>query len=128
MKVKFIPQNVEYEIKPGQSVLHLAQDHGIYIKSVCRGVPSCAECRVRVDQGDDKCLPPAPKEMALIGTGYFIDQRRLSCQLKCVGDIVVDMTDQIEKEKRLKGLTREDNVEDTSVRAEEGSGGRDNEN
>ena len=84
MKVKFVPQDVEFEIKPGQSVMHVAQDHGLYIKSVCKGVPSCAECRVRVTEGDFNVLPPAGEELSLIGTGYFIDRRRLSCQLKCL--------------------------------------------
>lgn len=102
MKVKFVPQNIECEIKPGESVLHVAHDNGIYVKSVCRGVPSCAECRVRVIEGDHNVTPPASAELGLIGTGHFIDHRRLSCQLRCFGDITVDMTEQIEKEKKIK--------------------------
>lgn len=103
MKVKFIPQNLEFEIKPGESVMHVAQDHGLYVKSVCKGVPSCAECRVRVVEGDYNVLPPGSEELALIGTGYFIDSRRLSCQLKCFGDITVDMSEQIAKQQGLIG-------------------------
>lgn len=102
MKVKFVPQNIECEIKPGQTVLHVAQDNGIYIKSVCRGVPSCAECRVRVLDGEHNVTPPASSELGLIGTGHFIDHRRLSCQLRCFGDITVDLTEQVEKEKKIK--------------------------
>jgi ferredoxin, 2Fe-2S len=112
MKVKFLPQNVEHEIPSNQSVLDLANEHGIYIKSVCRGLPSCAECRVRVVQGEHNVVPPSAKELNLIGTAYFVDQRRLSCQLKCFGDITVDMTEQNEKQnqtvKRARGsITRE---------------------
>lgn len=122
MKVKFVPQNVEYEIKPGQSVMHLAQDHGIYIKSVCKGVPSCAECRVRVVEGDHNVLPPGSEELSLIGTGHFIDQRRLSCQLKCFGDITVDMTEQLAKEqgilvgRKKKQAVKNDRVEEAVAR------------
>ena len=119
MKVKFVPQNVEFEIKPGQSVMHVAQDNGMYIKSVCKGVPSCAECRVRVVDGDFNVLPPGSEELSLIGTGHFIDHRRLSCQLKCFGDITVDMTEQIAKESGLMGgrksksrTQKDDRVED----------------
>lgn len=97
MKVKFVPQNVECEIKPGQSVLHAAQDNNIHIKSVCRGVPSCAECRVRVVEGEHNVMPPSAAELSLIGTAWFVDRRRLSCQLRCFGDITVDMTEQNEK-------------------------------
>ena len=118
MKVKFVPQNVEFEIKSGQSVLHVAQDNGIYIKSVCKGVPSCAECRVRVVEGDFNVTPPGSEELSLIGTGHFLDHRRLSCQLKCFGDITVDMNDQIAKEQGLlggrkkKAVVKNDRVEE----------------
>jgi ferredoxin len=97
MKVKFLPMNVELEVKPYQSVMDLAHKNGIKIKSVCNGMPSCAECRVQLVEGDANVLPPSVKELSLIGTGHFIDQRRLSCQLVCFGDIVVDLHEQIEK-------------------------------
>jgi ferredoxin len=136
MKVKFVPQNVEHEIKPGESVMHVAQDHGLYIKSVCKGVPSCAECRVRVVEGEHNVLPPNSEELSLIGTGHFIDHRRLSCQLKCFGDITVDLTEQVEKQqlggKKSKGLAaKSDRVEDeTAIRssqADEPEGGNERE-
>lgn len=100
MKIKFIPQNIEFEINPGQSVLDLAQQNGIHIQSVCKGIPSCAECRVYVKEGDHNVMPPQPKELDLIGTAYFVDQRRLSCQLRCFGDVVIDLTEQIEKQNK----------------------------
>lgn len=99
MKVKFVPQNVELEIKPNQSVMNLAHENNLPIKSVCNGMPSCAECRVRVIEGEENVLPPSGKELALIGTGYFIDQRRLSCQLLCFGDVTIDLAEQVDKQK-----------------------------
>lgn len=100
MKVKFVPQNIEVEIKPNESVLKVAQDHGIHIQSVCKGIPSCAECRVHIKEGETNVVPPLQPELELIGTAYYIDQRRLSCQLRCFGDVVVDLTEQIEKEHK----------------------------
>jgi 2Fe-2S ferredoxin len=97
VKVKFVPQNIELEIKPGQTVMGLAHENGIVIRSTCNGMPSCAECRVRVIDGDWNINPPSRKELSLIGTGYYIDQRRLSCQILCFGDITVDTSEQIEK-------------------------------
>jgi len=97
MKVKFVPQDVEFEIKQGQTVMDLAHEKGIPVRSTCNGMPSCAECRVRVIDGDWNTNPPSRKELSLIGTGYYIDQRRLSCQMLCFGDITVDTTEQIEK-------------------------------
>ena len=122
MKVKFVPQNVEFEIKPGQSVMHLAEDNGIYVKSVCRGVPSCAECRVKIVDGENNVFPPAGEELSLIGSGWFIDRRRLSCQLQCLGDVTVDMTEQLAKQSGLIGGRKSkaakaigDRVEDETV-------------
>lgn len=97
MKVKFVPQNVEFEIAPNQSVMDLAHENGLPIKSVCNGVPSCAECRVKIVEGDHNVLPPSNKELSLIGSGYFLDQRRLSCQLQVFGDITVDLSEQMNK-------------------------------
>jgi 2Fe-2S ferredoxin len=125
MKVKFVPQNVEFEIKPGESVMHLAQDNGLYIKSVCKGVPSCAECRVRVTEGDYNVMPPGSEELSLIGSGHFIDRRRLSCQLKCFGDVTIDMTEQLAKQngltvgKKKKLVGKDDRVEQAVVRRSE---------
>src|SRR5512135_862370 len=97
MKVKFVPQNIELEIKPNQTVMNLAHENGLAIKSICNGMMSCAECRVRVVEGDTNVPPPSRKELNLIGTGYYIDQRRLSCQLYCFGDITVDLAEQMER-------------------------------
>jgi ferredoxin len=122
VKVKFVPQNVEFEIKPGQSVMHLAEDNGIYVKSVCRGVPSCAECRVRIVEGESNVFPPAGEELSLIGTGWFIDRRRLACQMQCLGDITVDMSEQLAKQQGLIGGRKSklakavgDRIEDETV-------------
>jgi 2Fe-2S ferredoxin len=101
MKIKFMPQNVECEIKPNESVLKVAQDNGIHIKSVCKGVPSCSECVVKIVGGEYNVFKPTPSEINLIGSAYFVDQRRLSCQLKCFGDVTIDLTDQIEKANRI---------------------------
>ncbi|MDX9731881.1 MAG: 2Fe-2S iron-sulfur cluster-binding protein [Bdellovibrionales bacterium] len=139
MKVKFIPQNVEFEAKPGQSVMHLAEDHGIYVKSVCRGVPSCAECRVKIVEGENNVFPPAANELSLIGSGWFIDRRRLACQLQCMGNVTVDMSEQIAKQQGVIGGRKSklakavgDRVEDETVirdssaerERERGGGGR----
>lgn len=97
MKVKFLPQNIELPIEPGQSVLEVAHANGIPIKSSCNGMPSCAECRVNVTDGEYNVMPPSKKELSLIGTGYYIDQRRLSCQMHCFGDITVDTKEHLDR-------------------------------
>lgn len=118
MKVRFVPQNIEFEIGDDESVLRLAKRTGVFIKSVCNGVPSCTECRVRIVEGEHNVLPPGTTELSLIGSGYFIDRRRLSCQLRCFGDVTIDLTEQISKQnspnaKKPKGGKAGDEFEDS---------------
>ncbi len=101
MKVKFLPMDVEHEIEFNETVLHLAQRHDLHIQSVCKGLPSCAECRIQIKQGENNVPHPSSKELSLIGTAYYVDQSRLSCQLRCFGDVVVDLSEQLEKEHRV---------------------------
>jgi 2Fe-2S ferredoxin len=98
MKVKFLPMDKEFEIGPNESVLELAKKNGVFIKSICGGLPSCSECRVKVVAGEHNILPPGFKEKSLIGSAYFIDHSRLSCQIKCMGDVTVDLTEQVAKQ------------------------------
>lgn len=99
MKVKFLPQNIEIEVTPEKTLLQVAQENQIFIKSICKGVPSCAECRVRITEGENNILQPSKAELNLIGTNHFIDHRRLACQIRCFGDITVDLAEQVKKQE-----------------------------
>lgn len=108
MKIKFLPTQVEIEGDPNKSLLQLCTDNKIEIRSICKGVPSCAECRVKIVSGEHNVTPPSKAEISLIGSNYFIDQRRLSCQLHCFGDVTVDLTEQIDRgdnqNKKVRGF------------------------
>jgi 2Fe-2S ferredoxin len=62
MKVKFLPSGEEHEIEFNETVLHLAQRVGIHIQSVCKGIPSCAECRIQIKEGSTMFSPPIKKK------------------------------------------------------------------
>lgn len=119
MKVKFLPQNIEVEVNPNKTLLQMASENNIEIKSVCKGVPSCAECRVKIASGEHNVIPPTKAELALIGTSHYIDSRRLSCQVRCFGDVTVDLTEQIEKAenqtKKVRGFRTAKNMESKAV-------------
>jgi ferredoxin, 2Fe-2S len=108
MKIKFVPTGQEIEASSNKSLLQMCVENKIEIKSVCKGVPSCAECRIKIVEGEHNILPPSKAEIALIGSSYFIDQRRLSCQVRCFGDITVDITEQVERaetqSKKVRGF------------------------
>jgi 2Fe-2S ferredoxin len=108
MKIKFVPTGQEIEATPNKSLLQMCVENKIEIKSICKGVPSCAECRIKIVEGEHNILPPSKAEISLIGSSYFIDQRRLSCQVRCFGDITVDITEQLERaetnSKKIRGF------------------------
>ena len=108
MKIKFLPTNQEAEGDPNKTLLQICNENKIEIKSICKGVPSCAECRIRLVEGEHNVMPPSKAELSLIGTNYFIDQRRLSCQIHCFGDITVDLSEQISRadtqKKKVRGF------------------------
>ncbi len=106
MKVTFIPQNIEVEVTPEKNLLQIATENKIEIRSLCKGVPSCAECRVKIAKGEESIPMPTKAELGLIGTTYTLDSRRLACQVHCFGDIVVDLTEQIERQETQKRKIR----------------------
>ena len=96
-KIKFLPQNIEIDISSEKNVMELAHENGLPIQSSCKGMASCGECRVIVAEGENHTLPPTSQELSLIGQGHYIDQRRLSCQLYCFGNMTIDLSEQVEK-------------------------------
>ncbi len=110
MKIKFFPTNQEIEGDPNKSLLQLCMENKIDIKSLCKGKPSCAECRVHVKEGESSILPPSAKELHVLGSNYFLDGRRLSCQVYCFGNVTVDISEQLErgdsKNKKVRGFRR----------------------
>lgn len=118
MKIKFMPMNVECDVDPSKSLLEIAKANGLKIKSICNGVPSCAECRVRITSGDNSVPEPSKAELSLIGTSYFLDGRRLSCQVRCFGPVTVDLTEQLNKvdtQKKVRGFKQKDQKEISAV-------------
>lgn len=118
MKIKFVPQNVEVDVDPSKSLLQIALENGLKIKTLCGGVATCAECRVKIVEGDNSIPEPSKLELNMIGTSYYIDGRRLSCQVHCFGSVTVDLTEQLNKvdtQKKVRGFKQRDPKELSAV-------------
>jgi 2Fe-2S ferredoxin len=118
MKIKFVPTNVEIDVDPTKSLLQLASENGIKIKSICGGIASCSECRIRIIEGENSVPEPSKAELNLIGSSYYIDGRRLACQVRCFGSVTVDLTEQLSKvdtQKKVRGFKQKDPKELTAV-------------
>lgn len=119
MKIKFVPQNIEIDVEPGKNLLQIALENNIEIRSLCKGVPSCGECRVRILNGEHNTVPPTKSEIDLIGTSHYIDSRRLACQLRCFGSVTVDASEHMEKvdkqNKKVRGFKSQKQTESKAV-------------
>ncbi len=118
MKIKFIPQNIEADVDPSKSLMQIATEHGLKIKSICGGVATCAECRVKIVEGENSIPEPGKAELNMIGTSYYIDGRRLSCQVHCFGSVTVDLTEQLNKvetQKKVRGFKPRDTKDLSAV-------------
>ncbi len=112
--------NKEVEITSEQSVLEVALANQIPIRTICKGVPACSECRVRITEGENYVLPPGKAELNLIGSGYFVDHRRLSCQLRCYGNVTVDVSEQLAKAsdpsmRKMRGHTKKGEITESQA-------------
>ena len=114
-KITFLPNKLEFEIDSDESVLQLAQKKGVPIRFSCNGVPSCAECRVRIVDGEGNINPPSKQEIDLIGNVSFVDSRRLACQLFCFGDVKVDLSEHLtnDMDPDKKGGLQQDSGKNT---------------
>lgn len=119
MKIKFLPQDITVETNSEKSLLEIAWANNIPIKSICKGVPSCAECRIKIVEGENNINPPTRTELNIVGTNYFLDGRRLSCQVYCFGDVTIDMKDQLDRDesssKKIRGFKSDKQYESKAV-------------
>ena len=107
MKIKVIPTNVEFENDSNKSLLQLCHENNVHINSYCKGQPKCAECRIKIVEGEHNVMPPNSLEISVLGNNYYIDGRRLSCQVRVFGNITIDVSEQVEREqaahKKVRG-------------------------
>jgi len=105
--ITILPLGKTISVDNKTPVLEALRDEEIYIKSSCGGVASCSDCVIKVVEGADHCNPPPFEETRLLGNVFHITKERLSCQLKCEGDITIDISrhDKSADENKLKQKT-----------------------
>ncbi len=85
-KVKFIK---EAEIKKKKTILEVAKDLGIKIKSPCDGKGKCGKCIARVLSGQVSEL--SKTEEKLLTKKKLEDGYRLACETKILGDVEIEL-------------------------------------
>ncbi len=88
-RIDFEPLGRRGEARPGQTLLQAAQSAGVGLASVCAGVGTCEECRVRLASGD--LTPPTLIEEAVFSKADLSAGFRLACQAEPLSDVKLDV-------------------------------------
>ena len=88
-QIDFEPLGRRTNVLPGQNLLDAAQSAGVGLASVCGGVGTCEECRVRLASG--KLTPLSLIEQAVLSQADIVAGIRLACQAEPLSDVKLDI-------------------------------------
>ena len=88
-KIDFLPDNKNFEVESGESILQTAARNGIPHVNACGGEGKCTTCRLLILEGIENCSPETEKEIALKEKAHTTDEFRLACQTTITGDVTV---------------------------------------
>ncbi|WP_416896567.1 MAG: ASKHA domain-containing protein [Minwuia sp.] len=99
--VLFMPSGRRGRFEIGTPLLDAARSLGVYVESVCGGRGLCGRCQITPTPGQfakhkitarpENLSPPNEVEARYSGRRALPADRRLSCQAKILGDMVVDV-------------------------------------
>jgi 2Fe-2S ferredoxin len=91
-KVTFLPMNVTYEAKDGESILDVAINYDVPMQHACGGFCACTTCHIEVKSGNTSLSEVEDEELDRLervsGNGQT---SRLGCQARIHGDVVVEI-------------------------------------
>jgi uncharacterized 2Fe-2S/4Fe-4S cluster protein (DUF4445 family) len=85
-KLTFLPEGAEIEARTGETVLSAARRAGVPLLAPCGGRGSCGRCAVKVEGPAEL---PTGLEIERLGRRATECGRRLACELRATGDLVV---------------------------------------
>jgi ferredoxin, 2Fe-2S len=94
-KVRFIKENLEVEVAPGETILEASRKAGAPEGDRCGGVCACSTCHVYVVKGFDSTSEIEDEEFDILDKARDVRMTsRLGCQAKVHGDIEVEISDE----------------------------------
>jgi uncharacterized 2Fe-2S/4Fe-4S cluster protein (DUF4445 family) len=110
VQVVFTPSGKHGEIDSGKSVLEAAQQLGVDLDTVCGGRGICDRCQIdhsvgefakfKIHSSADHLSPLSESEKAFFPEGTATT-RRLGCQAKLRGDVVIDVPPESQAHKQV---------------------------
>ncbi len=108
-QICFTPSGLKRKGKNGETLLKVAQDAGVALRSLCGGYGQCHQCWVEVSEGKHskfgvECKPEnvssvTTLERQLIADNPIYKGKRLACQTCVKGDLVIDVPEESQEHK-----------------------------
>ena len=109
--VVFTPSGRRGRFGRGAQLLQAARELGVDLDSVCGGRGICTRCQVRIGEGafakhgiassNDHLTPLTGAELRQRDGGLLKENRRLSCQARIGGDLVVDVPEESQVHRQI---------------------------
>ena len=127
--IVFTPSGIRGRVKKGTTILEAAQKFSVDLNSICGARGRCSKCQVELTFGEFNKLNIHSKETSVSERNeteliyrtkfHLSEERRLGCQTKILGDLVVDVPEdsQIHKQIIKKETSLRDFSLNTSVKA-----------
>jgi 2Fe-2S ferredoxin len=89
-KIKFLPADIEVDVREGTTILDAALDANVNINHNCGGNCACSTCHVFIEEGLQTLKPMTEDEEDMLDEAEGLtDRSRLACQCKVTADLVV---------------------------------------
>ena len=108
-QVCFTPSGRQYKGEVGETLLQVAQDAGVAIRSLCGGYGQCHQCWIEVSEGSHpkfnvECKSENVSGITSLERQLIIDNpsykgKRLACQTCIQGDLVIDVPEESQEHK-----------------------------
>ncbi len=110
VSILFMPSGLRGKVPVGTTVLQAAQRLGVDLESICGGQGKCRKCQVLPQQGEfakhgissdaDHLTPLTETELHHQARNRLKDGRRLGCNARILGDLVVDVPEESQQHKQ----------------------------
>jgi len=110
VSVLFMPSGLRGQVPLGTSVLQAAQRLGVDLGSICGGQGKCRKCQVLPQEGEfakhgiishaDHLSPLTETELHHQSRKRLKGKRRLGCNARILGDLVVDVPEESQQHKQ----------------------------
>ena len=121
--IVFTPSGIRGRVKKGTTILEAAQKFSVDLNSICGARGRCSKCQVELSFGEFNKLNIRSKETSVSERNeteliyrtkfHLSEERRLGCQTKILGDLVVDVPEDSQIHKQI--IKKETNLRDFSL-------------